>query len=651
MVVAILKRFLVFSVALMIVSTGFSIALPGSTLPSLQRDFGTDTQALLSQADLNDYNQFSRGNFTGTSFSRVNLSVTLDDTRSTVYGSLSIEYHNDEPIAFSSIPFHLYPSGMNYTTRKGTLAIFNVTTIDTFKDPLSYDVVSEGEIMWVNLPAPVESGGTTSFQISFETTLPDGLDRANSQGSDIDQSRVFTFASCYPMPCVYDEYDGWNTDGYVDFGDPFYLDMAFYDFLVEVPSEMVVAATGQLIDSYSVGGNTTYHFSPSLPVREVTFSASRYYVVESMMVGSVNVSSFYIPDSQAEWEDDVLSWASEALLLFNTTYGIYPYSTLNVVEQFAFYGGMEYPCQVYMTNVILQLVRAEERPPYYLELVVVHEVVHQWWSQLVGVDSIDWGFLDEGMTSWSHNYFGECHHLSWEYFQYNRYLDNVRTFYIENGIDAAINQSNYDMPELVTYLEYVKTPLVLEKLRVEIGHEKFIEGLSLFLKQNYFRVGTLAGLQTALEEVCGWSLDWFFLPWFDNSRLPDYSFTGAVYDRVEGTLLVTIEDENEVYNTHSYSQQVPIRVLDSAHEILNDRVAWINGTTTLTLEVAREPDEVILLYDDYILVELAEQDIHSLSTRNIQIAGDIPLIVGLEVIAVIATIAIVVAWYIRRRES
>ncbi|MFW9862948.1 MAG: hypothetical protein ACFFET_11725, partial [Candidatus Thorarchaeota archaeon] len=201
------------------------------------------------------------------------------------------------------------------------------------------------------------------------------------------------------------------------------------------------------------------------------------------------------------------------------------------------------------------------------------------------------------------------------------------------------------------YLEYVKTPLVLEKLRVEIGHEKFIEGLSLFLKQNYFRVGTLAGLQTALEEVCGWSLDWFFLPWFDNSRLPDYSFTGAVYDRVEGTLLVTIEDENEVYNTHSYSQQVPIRVLDSAHEILNDRVAWINGTTTLTLEVAREPDEVILLYDDYILVELAEQDIHSLSTRNIQIAGDIPLIVGLEVIAVIATIAIVVAWYIRRRES
>ncbi|MFW9911940.1 MAG: M1 family metallopeptidase [Candidatus Thorarchaeota archaeon] len=645
-----MKRILVLSIALMIVLTSLSIGFPDLTVPSLQKDLGTDTQALLSQADLDDYDQFSRGNFTGTSFSHVNLSVTLDDTRSTVTGTLSFEYYNDDPIAFSSIPFHLYTPSMNFTSRQGAIEIFDVITIDTPEVPLSYNIVSEGEIMWVNLPTPVESGGTTSFQISFETTLPDGLDRANSQGSDTNQSRIFTFASCYPMLCVYDEYDGWNTDGYVDFGDPFYLDMAFYDFLVEVPSDMVVAATGQLIDSYSGGGNTTYHFSPSLPVREVTFSASRYYVIESMMVGSVNVSSFYIPDSQPEWEDDVLNWASETLLLFNTTYGIYPYSTLNVVEQFAFYGGMEYPSQVYATNGILQAMRIGNLPPYYLELVVVHEVIHQWWSQLVGVDSIDWGFLDEGMTCWSHNYFGECYHLSWEYFQSYRYLDNVRTFYVENGIDAAINQSNYDMPELVTYLEYVKAPLVLEKLRVEIGHEKFIEGLSLFLKQNYFRVGTLAGLQAALEVVCGNSLDWFFLPWFENARLPDYSFTGAVYDREEGTLLVTIEDENEAYNTYSYSQQVPIRVLDSTHEILNDKVVWINSTTTLTLEVTREPDEVILLYDDYILVELPEQDIHSLSTRNIQIAGEFPLIVILEVIAVIATITIVVAWYIRRRE-
>ena len=282
---------------------------------------------------------------------------------------------------------------------------------------------------------------------------------------------------------------------------------------------------------------------------------------------------------------------------------------------------------------------------------MVHEVAHQWWSQLVGVDSIDWGFLDEGLTCWSHSYFGEYAHQDWEYFQYDRYLDVVRTFHEEYGIDTAINQSNYDMIEFESYIGYTKAPLIFEKLRIEIGHEKFIEGLGLFCKQNYFGVGTLAGLQAAMEVVCEESLDWFFLPWFDNPRLPDYSFTDVVYDRAEGTLVVTIEDENEASNPYSYSQQVPIRVLSSTDEVLYDEVVWINGTTTLTLEVAGEPDEVSLLYDNYILVELTEQGIHSLTTRNIQIVGGFPIVLTLVGIAVLAPIAIVAVLYIRRRGS
>ena len=648
-----MKRVLVLSMVLMIVFSGVSIMTPDSTLPSLQKKSDRNIQPSLSQGDLDDYNRFSKGDFTGTSFSHVNLSVILDDVQSTVIGNMTIEYYNDETIAFSSIPFHLYASGMDYVSRQGAIEVFNVTTIDAPITPLSYDTVSDDEIMWVNLQTPVVPGGTTSFQISFKTILPDGLDRANSQGSDVSQSRMFTFASCYPILCVYDVYDGWNTDGYVNFGDPFYLDMAFYDFRVEVPSDMVVAATGQLVDIYNNDGSTTYHFSPGLPVREVTFSASRYYVVESMLVGTVNVSSFYIPDSQPEWENDVLTWGIETLLLYNTTYGIYPYSTLNIVEQFAFYGGMEYPCQVYITNGMLQLVRQGARPSNYLELVVVHEVVHQWWSQLVGIDSIDWGFLDEGMTCWSHNYFGEVYHLDWEYFQYDRYLDTVRTFYEQNGIDTAINQSNYDMIELVTYIEYTKTPLILEKLRIEIGHERFIEGMSLFLKQNYFKIGTLAGLQVAMEEAYGGSLDWFFLPWFDNSRLPDYSFTNVVYDRENGTLMVTIEDENEAYNPYSYSQKVPIQVTDTMGGILNDRTVWINGTTVVTLEMTGEPYAVVLLYDNYILVELAEQDTHSLITSKIQKGGILPpdliSVVVLGAIAVTVTLVIFIVEYNRRR--
>jgi len=461
------------------------------------------------------------------------------------------------------------------------------------------------------------------------------------------------------MPCVYDELDGWNTDLYVDYGDPFYLDMAFYDFFVEVPTDMVVAATGELIESGNDGMNVTYHFSAGLPVREVTFSASRYYQVETIMVGHVNVTSYYLPDSQPEWGDNVIQWSNRTLRLLNHTYGIYPYSTLNVVEQHAFYGGMEYPCQVYVTHGVITLMRAGQRASWYLQLVVVHEVAHQWWSQLVGGDAIDWGFLDEGLTCWSHSYYGEYYHSNWEYFQYDRYLDVSRPFYNDNGIESAINQSNYDRPELTGYIDYIKTPLVLERLRVEIGHEAFVAGLSHFFKKCYFRIGTLSALQDSMEGAFGGSLDWFFLPFFDNPRFPDYWFSNVVYNYPDSTLSLTIEDRNQDSNPYPFAQRVPLRVWGTGYQqipshIIFEDTVWINGTTNLILPLTGEPDEVMLIYGDYVLVELTDAGTVSLATQDIQVVGYVDpfLIYQLIVVALVGIVAIAaVGSFLRSRRT
>ncbi len=616
------------------------------------------TPPVIDSIIIADYDEFSVGNFTGTEFSHLNLSVKLNEVESIVEGNLTVDFYNDDPVPFSRIPFHLYPSGMLYDSRQGNITILNVTTMGNPAQELPYGVLWEQQLMWVNLTEALQPGERTEFHIEFITTLPDGLDRANVHGEDGSQSRIYTFSSSYPIPCVYDKFDGWNTDPYVGFGDPFYIDMAFYDFCVNTPDGMTVAATGELIGSDSDGESTTYHFDPILPVREVTFSASRHYQVESGNVNGVTVSSFYLPDSQPEWEDDVLEWAILTLTLLNETYGVYPYSTLNIVEQHAFYGGMEYPCQVYMTRGALESVRAGSLYPEFLELVVVHEVAHQWWSQLVGDDSIDWGFLDEGLTCWSHNYYGEVYYSDWEYLQYYRYLDTVRTHHEEFGVGSVINQSNYERPELVGYIDYTKAPLILEKLRVEIGHEKFVESLSHFFKQNYFEIATLPDLQEAFEFVCGQDMDWFFLPWFDNPFLPDYSFAGVVYNWTDDTLTVTIEDLNEDLNLYSYSQRVPVRVYGYYNEILLDEIVWINSTTTFVLSVSTQPAEVSLLYDGYILVDLISYDVDSLSTQSIRFVGTPSLTefwgsIPMEFVAAFAVTGVVwiLAFYVLRKRS
>ena len=600
-----------------------------------------------------DYDEFSVGNFTSAEFSHLNLSVKLNEVESTVEGNLTVDFYNNDPVPFSRIPFHLYPSGMLYDSRRGNITVLNVTTTSEPAQEMPYSVLWEQQLMWVNLTETLQPGERTEFHIEFITTLPDGLDRANAYGEDGDQSRIYTVSSSYPIPCVHDKFDGWNTDPYVGFGDPFYIDMAFYEFYLNAPNGMIVAATGELIESDSNGESTTYHFDPILPVREVTFAASRYYQVESANVDGVIVSSFYLPNSQTEWEDDVLEWASLTLTLLNETYGVYPYSTLNVVEQHGFYGGMEYPCQVYMTREVLESVRAETLYPEFLELVVVHEVAHQWWSQLVGDDCIDWGFLDEGLTCWSHNYYGEVYYSDWEYLQYYRYLDTVRTHHEEFGIGSVINQSNYERPDLVGYIDYTKAPLILEKLRVEIGHEKYVESLSHFFKQNYFEIATLPDLQEAFEFVCGEDMDWFFLPWFDNPFLPDYSFAGVVYNVTDGTVTISVEDLNEGSNPYSYSQQVLVRVYNDFAGVLLEEIVWINSTTTFTRLVSTRPSEVCLDYEDYVLVDLISYDADSLSTQNIQIVGTPSLtnlwgFLPIEILPAIAVtgIVLVLAFYV-----
>jgi len=175
---------------------------------------------------VNDYPNLAQisGNF-----SRYNLSVIMDEASSSIEGNLTVNFYNDDSVNFSRIPFHIYLSGMDYDTRPGLIEIVNVTGLNNPNMEISFEVYSHQQIMWVNLTANLEPQKRAEFIIQFNATIPDGgIDRANSHGSNENQSLIYKFASFYPIPCVYDIEDGWNTDSYLTTGDPFYFDMAYY---------------------------------------------------------------------------------------------------------------------------------------------------------------------------------------------------------------------------------------------------------------------------------------------------------------------------------------------------------------------------------------------------------------------------------------
>ncbi|MFX1307225.1 MAG: M1 family aminopeptidase, partial [Promethearchaeota archaeon] len=402
----------------------------------------------------------------GDEFSEYNLSVSFNPSTSSISGNLSVNFYNNDPNSFTRIPFHLYLSGMECQSRKGDIDIINVTTVIEPKTPLTFEVNDTAQLLWVDLESTLMPYNRTFFIIEFYSVIPDGgIDRANSHGSDSTNSRIYKFTSFYPMPCVYDEYDGWNTDPYLNNCDPFYYDMANYSLIIEAPNDHFITATGELVDQIPNGGTTKYHFNPKFPVREVTFAASKSYQIQSTIVNGVNVSTYYLPKSATVWQNDALIYAINALNLFSDTFGPYPYSTLNIVEEYAYYLGMEYPTQVYASEIIDTYDYPLSIKKQILEKAIVHEIAHQWWYNLVGFDEVDWGFLDEGLTCWSTDYYARHYYSNWEYFQFTRYYDRVRTYYADEGLPSKINQSAYDLSESNlnwVFISYYKSPLIFE---------------------------------------------------------------------------------------------------------------------------------------------------------------------------------------------
>ncbi|MHA2037513.1 MAG: M1 family metallopeptidase [Promethearchaeota archaeon] len=587
-----------------------------------------------------NYEEYIKGNFSDYECSNYTLSVFLNENTSTVVGNLTADYYNDDPVNFTQIPFHLYPSGMQYNTRPGDIDIINVTTSEDPKQELDFEVLSDIQLMWVNLTSELEPGNRISFIISFNTTLTDGgIDRASDHGWDHNNSRIFKFGSAYPIPCVYDEYDGWNIDPYLPIGDPFYFDMAYYDLIINVPNNMTVAATGELTENITIGNRTINYYNPRLPVREVTFSASRYFEVESYFAADANVtvSLYYLDKSSWLWYNFAVDIVENAGSLCYGAFGNYTYPTLNIVQEYTMFGGMEYPCQVYISEA----ADRHSDPWWYLETIIAHEVAHQWFYNLVGVDEVDWGFLDEGIVCWFTDWYKDVYHPEWNIFSPYWGLSRLRHYSLDYGLPNKINQSIYECISSGSdyyYTAYTKAPTILEKLRSIIGLDNFIYGLRHFTHENFFEIAQLKDLQESFETISGKDLDWFFLPWFNNPYLPKYNFISVIYNTQSKIVNITIEDINDSLNPYNYSQQIPVTIYSSGSTLEFSEYKWINGTTSLIIPIQKKPVRIVLNYTDNVLVQFSNHDLNYLETTNIIVDnGQQPNIPSFNVIIILLT--------------
>ncbi|MCX7906197.1 MAG: M1 family metallopeptidase [Bacteroidetes bacterium] len=406
--------------------------------------------------------------------------------------------------------------------------------------------------MRIELDRPVPArGGVIDIELEWAFTIPEyGADRMGR--TRFRKGWLYAIAQWYPRMCVYDDIRGWNALPYLGQGE-FYL--SYGDFYVEltVPRELIVVATGELLNPEEVltaqqrerlqrarrsaqpvmivsraeagrpdarppgRSPLTWRFRAQ-NVRDFAWAASRAFLWDAASWEDVLLMSVYPeeglgPDSlgQPGWERST-EYLRHTIRFYSETYYRYPYPVaINVAGPV---GGMEYPMIVFCGV----FARGQA-----LFGVTDHEFGHTWFPMIVGSDERRHVWMDEGLNTFINHYSNLAY-----YGQQARRLAQLHPDTVAKRMQEPWHRYPIvTAPDLLPtralgFLGYRKPAFGLLLLREYIvGPERFDRAFRAYIARWAFKHPQPVDFFRTLEDVAGEDLAWFWRGWFYTAELFD----------------------------------------------------------------------------------------------------------------------------------
>jgi hypothetical protein len=536
------------------------------------------------------------------------ISVKLNDVNHTLRGFETIRYKNNSPHQLKYILFHLWPNAYknNETDlakqflENGDIDFYYAPESDRgfidsllFKagdDTLKWDFYKEEikdkngdaikgkdgkpkkkqyiDICKVTLPKGLNPDSTVTITTPFYVKIPSGL---FSRLGHIDQSYQIT--QWYPKPAVYDR-NGWNPIPYLNQGE-FYSEWGDFDVTITVPSNYVVAATGELsgcpqeermlelkaketeqlfkdnkVDKLGnlLGGNA---FPPSSPEWKILhyvqknvhdfawFADKRWHVLKGEYVfeksGKLVSLWTYFTNSRSRYWKKSIQYLNDACHYYSKWNGDYPYSILQAVDGTISAGsGMEYPT---ITNI------GNEQSDISLEEVIMHEVGHNWFYGILASNEREHPWMDEGINSanelrYMRTKYSEltlAQALGLDGFEKISGLDTLKQrmqyylaykFAATNNSDQPIEGKAQDFTTAnYAFIVYQKTAASFNYLRAYLGDELYDKCMHDYFNAWKFKHPQPKDIRKIFEKDTKKDLGWFFDDLIGTNKIIDYKIT------------------------------------------------------------------------------------------------------------------------------
>ena len=447
--------------------------------------------------------------------SRYRIEATLtpgDPARIT--GAVDLLFYNDTDRPLDALYLRLYANDALY--EDGAIALDSVL-IDSL--PVTPVLSVEDTVVELALANEVAADETLPVFLTFTADVPVDPSRGYGMYGVDRASGTWALAHWYPVLAGIDADGEWNLLPPSENGDPIFTNTALYEVTLAAPDGLVLVTTGSEVESEEADDGLARHRIVTGPVRDFTVVADDDFAVISEEVDGTTVNSWYNP-GQEDGAELVLDYGAESLRLFNDLFGAYPYQEMDLVDIAVGGGaaGIEFPQLMFIGDRYYDNPAIERAVPGFLEFLVVHEVAHQWWYQLVGNDQYRHAYIDEGLTNY----------VSTVYFA-RRYGEDVGEFQVALNLelpylselfqgrgDQVVDQPTDDFADMGDYgvMIYAKGALGFQAIREAIGDDAFFAALEQYAANHRFEVATPADLLAAFEAASGEDLSELWRHWF-----------------------------------------------------------------------------------------------------------------------------------------
>ena len=304
---------------------------------------------------------------------------------------------------------------------------------------------------------------------------------------------------------------------------------------IRAPKGYTVVSNGRLVDRE--GDLWRWEQAEPIPAYLVTVVVARLTVLEDSWEG--RPVRYLAPTGTDDATLRRVFGKTPAMMAFlSARTGVpYPWPRYDQVVVYEFiFGGMENVAATTLTDLVLTDERAAL--DYDADDLVVHELAHQWFGDLVTCQDWSQAWLNEGWATYSEHLW-KTHDLGPDEADYALFGQLGEYLTEESGrYSRAIIHYGFREPiDLFDRHLYEKGGLVLHTLRHSLGDGPFFAGVQGYLERHRHGTVHTRHFQRALEDATGRNLDHFFQQWVES---PGHPAVTVETDWEDGRLNVTV---------------------------------------------------------------------------------------------------------------